>query len=71
MGLLANDMALKTSGSSSSSKIRADKSEEDDDSPSRRYDFRRAAAMHMLGLQQRLPPQIVRMCMRVLSTSLD
>ena len=49
MGLLANDMALKTSGSGSSSKIRADKSEEDDDSPSRRYDFRRAAAMHMLG----------------------
>ena len=37
MGLLANDMALKTSGSGSSSKIRADKSEEDDDSPSRRY----------------------------------
>ena len=68
MGLLPNDMALKTSGSGSS---RADKSEEDDDSPSRRYDLRGAAAMHLLGCRQEFPPRIGRICMRVLSTSLD
>lgn len=45
MGLVTNDVALKASGSGSSSKIGGDKSEEDDDI---RYGFR-GAAKHVLG----------------------